>query len=165
MSFVSSPQFGTRVQRALGDVASGSYAITVDDIKKLQQQVNRYTQDGGAPIQLRIGTAPVPVTGELDAQTATRALWIMQLRAGTVALAWEDVASKQLVDEAMKAWSDPAAFVRTNLARVTQVLKLFADKSGIPAAKGGLLPGLTPTMIAGGLAAAALLFIFRGGKR
>jgi len=163
VSFVSSPTFGARVPYAsLGDVALSS--VTADDIKRLQQQINRYTMDGGAPVELRVGTAPIAVSGELDANAATRALWIMQLRAGKAALAWDDVASKQLVDEAMKAWGDPVAFVRQNMARVTQILKLFGDKMGVPAAK-GLPIGLTPTMIAGGLTAVALLVIFRGGKR
>jgi hypothetical protein len=148
---------------SFGDTAASSSSTASDNVKKLQQQLNRYTQAGGAPLNLLVAPQPLQLTGVLDRDTAQRAVWIMAYRAGAADLQWHDQDSQKLITEAQNAWGDPIAFVNKNLSRVTQVVQVFADKSGIPAAKGGILPGMTPTLIVGGLVAGALLFM-RGRK-
>lgn len=148
----------------LGDVASSSSAAPATDVEQLQRQINRYTLDGGAPVELRVGASPLPVTGMVDTQTATRALWIMQRRAGQANIEWGDGASKEILAEAMNAWGSPVTFVTKNLSRVIQIVKLYADKNGIPGPR-GTLAGMTPTVVAAGLALGALVLMRRKGGR
>jgi hypothetical protein len=131
-------------------------------VEQLQRQINRYTMDGGAPVHLRIGAAPLPVTGTLDYDTALRSVWIMQMRAGMTKIQWNDGASQQLLNEAMSAYVDPRAFVEKNLERVVAIITLFANKNGIPGPKS--LVGATPTLIIGAITIGALALIFIGGK-
>lgn len=178
MSYLSRPGVGGRAPSAqrqslgwidsavtlctsFGDIAASSLPSSTE---KLQRQLNRYTLEGGAPIQLRVAPTPLAITGTLDADTAKRAVWIMQMRAGMAHIQWNDGATKQLLDEAVGAWSDPQGFVTKHLDRITQIVKLFGDKMGVPPAK-GIMPGLTPTIIAGALTLGALAFMFRKGGR
>jgi predicted alpha/beta-hydrolase family hydrolase len=147
----------------LKSIVSTSSLTGEDAVRFLQRQVNRYTLDGGAPVHLRIGAAPVAVTGALDDNTVTRAVWIMQMRAGMAHIQWNDNASAELLRDAMAAWTNPRQFVVNNMNKVIDTLKLFGDKNGIPGAKS--LAGLTPTMIAAGLTAAALVVVFATGRK
>lgn len=172
MSFVSRPTLVGRApsaQRTLvafGDISFDPRTVTgattatsgSDAITQLQRQLNRYTLDGGAPVQFRVGAQPIETSGVLDQDTCTRCVWLMQLRAGMANIQWNDGASQDLLNEAMAAWTSPCAFVTKNLQRVTSVLKLFGDKNKIPPAKSTVT--LTPSVIAGVVTASALAFIF-----
>lgn len=159
MSYLSRPTLvgrAPRLGRGMGDIVS---APSSSKVEQLQRQVNRFTLDGGAPVHLRASAHPVQVTGHLDPDTATMAVWIMQMRAGAAHIAWNDGASADLLSEAMGAWKDPAAFVIKHLDRVTQTIRLYGDKNKIPPAKG--LMGMTPSMIAGVITVSALVIIWR----
>ena len=107
-----------------------------------------------------VASQPLQITGMLDHDTAQRAVWILAYRAGAAQVQWHDQDSQKLIAEANSAWSDPVAFVNRNLARVTKIVTLFADKSGLPAPK-GLPIGLTPTMITAALVVGGLLLVRR----
>lgn len=178
MSYLSSPYRASRVpgargmgalEQALGDAAAeiGKLVPTsslsgADAIRELQRQVNRYTLAGGAPINLRFGTEPVPVTGALDDVTITRAITIMQLRAGMAHIQWNDGATKELLDEVRSAWSAPRAFVTKNINRLIDIIKLFGDKMHVPPAKGAVS---TKTMGALAVAALGVLYVVTRKKR
>lgn len=166
MSFVSRPTLVGRVPRLargmgafLGDAVASSNVAEGSSVEQLQLQVNRFTMAGGAPVHLRASAAPVPITGELDSDTITMAVWIMQSRAAAAHVAWNDGASADLLREALTAWKDPRGYVTKNLSRITQTIRLYADKNGIPPASGKFI-GMTPSVVVGVLTAGALAFMF-----
>lgn len=135
----------------------------------LRAQLNRFTAAGGAPYAFQYASTPLPLTNTLDADVASRALWVLNMRAGYAAVLAPDPATTELLKTYANAWKNPLAYVTDNLAAVTDVVRLFADAQKIPAATG--VPKIvripvigdvseTTLLVGGGLL--ALLFFSRG---
>lgn len=135
----------------------------------LRAQLNRFTAAGGAPFAFQYATTPLPLTSSLDAETASRALFVLNMRAGYAQTILPDPATKAILATYASAWKNPLAYVTENLAAVTDVVRLFADSQRIPAAVGvpkyikvpivGDLP--ESTVLVGGIALAAAIYFGR----
>lgn len=162
----SSPiSIGTGVTGAPKSVDAGLY---------LRAQLNRFTAAGGAPLQLRFATNPLPlVAGPVDADTANRALFVINMRAGYASAQQPSEATQKLLATYGSAWSNPVGYVTANLPIVTDVVRLFADSQNIPAAKGVptfiSIPFVgevsTTTALAGAAALAGAIYLTRRRRR
>ncbi len=163
---------------ALGAISDPTQVSTigapsgVDPALYLRAQLNRYTIAGGASTaQSPIAADALPLTTTIDATTAARALFVLGRRAGDARMTYaftKDPAIDALLATYSAAWKDPVGYVTANLPAVIDVVRLYADKIGLPAAKGvpTIIGGfeLTPQRVAllGGAAIAAY-YLF--GKR
>lgn len=135
----------------------------------LRAQLNRFTAAGGAPYQFQFATSPLPLTTVLDAEVASRALFVLNMRAGYAQTMAADPATAALLRTYASAWSNPLGYVTANLALVTDVVRLFADSQKLPAAKGVpqyvKIPGLgdvrQETVVIAGAVAALIYFTRR----
>lgn len=140
----------------------------VDPALYLRAQLNRYTTAGGASLeQSPIAPDALPLTTTIDAATASRALFVLGRRAGDAAQTFSDPATKALMLTYATAWSNPVGYVTANLPAVIDVVRLYADKKGLPAAKGvpTIIGGVAVTpdklLVVGGVVAAYYLFVKR----
>lgn len=135
---------------------------TIDgQIGFLQAQLNRYTADGGAPtepLNLQIFPGPMPVTGILDAETASRGLMIVHQRS----LFDGDMDMYQRL--LREGFPNPIGFVTKNLQMVIDIAKTYGDLHAVPAAKsvnGALFMNIPMEVLVIGGAIAAYLLLFR----
>lgn len=136
---------------ALGDIVDPTQVKAIgaptgtDPALYLRAQLNRYTIAGGAPAtNFQIAPDALPLTTTIDLPTASRALFVLGRRAGAAYKQFpQDPATKALLATYANAWVDPIGYVTKNLSAVIDVVRLFADLLGLPAAKG------VPSMIGG----------------
>ena len=185
MSYVPPPQgLAGCACRGCGRGALGADTPTVDPTQVraigaptgtdpalyLRAQLNRYTIAGGAPpAAIPIAVNALPLTTTIDDTTAQRALFVLRRRAADANQTYNDAATKALIATYGAAWANPVGYVNANLPMVIDVVRLYGDKLGLPAAKGvpSIIGGfeLTPERaLLIGAAAIAAYTIF-GGKR
>lgn len=160
---------------ALGDVPAAANVIGApsgtDPALYLRAQLNRYTIAGGATTaQSPIAADALPLTTTIDDTTAQRALFVLGRRAGAVNQTYQDAATKALLATYASAWSNPVGYVTKNLAAVIDVVRLYADKVGLPPAKGVPQIGApfamtTERMVLVGAAAIAAYHLFFKRRR
>lgn len=150
-------------------IATGAPKST-NPVLYLRAQLNRFTASGGAPAQFQYATSPLALTTMMDAEVASRAIWILNMRAGYAQTLAPDPATKELLKTYASAWRDPVGYVTANLSLVTDVVRLFADSQRIPAAKGiatyvkiPMLGDVRQEVVIGAAAIAAILY-FRGRR-
>lgn len=135
----------------------------------LRAQLNRYTIAGGASTaQSPIAADALPLTNTIDATAASRALFVLGRRAGDANQTYKDAATAALMTTYAGAWRNPIGYVSSNLPAVIDVVRLYGDKLGLPAAKGvpSMIGGFTMTtekLVLLGAAAIAAYTMF--GKR
>jgi hypothetical protein len=143
--------------------------VGIDPALYLRAQLNRYTVAGGATTaQSPIAPDALPLVPSIDATTAARALFVLGRRAGDAAQTYKDAATTALLATYGAAWGDPIGYVTSNLPAVIDVVRLYADKQGLPAAKGvpSIVGGFeltTERVVLLGGAAIAAYYLF--GKR
>lgn len=146
----------------------------VDPIVYLKAHLNRYTLAGGAPPQTPpIATTELSLTPVLDNETATRAVWVVNLRAANAKLASPDPSTDQMLKQASQAWNNPTQYVQTNLPWVTDVVRLYGDSLHLPKAKGVPVYVKVPvigevseqTLLVGAGAALAIYFLTKKRRR
>lgn len=142
----------------------------VDPALYLRAHLNRYTAAGGAPPQLQADTTLLPLTTTIDADTASRALWVLFKRAAAANQNFGDLASKTLLATIGNAWVNPVGYVTTNLPAVIDVVRLYGDANGLAPAKGvpqmssGAI-GIEKVALIGGAAIAAYFLFIKKRRR
>lgn len=156
---------------ALGDTVDPTQVravgapIGTDPALYLRAHLNRYTAAQGAPLQLQVATAPLPLTTSIDDATANRAVWVLEWRAAAANKNFGDLASKTLVATIGNAWVNPVRYVTTNLPAVIDVVRLYGDANGLAPAKGvpqvssGGMSTEKIAIVAGGALAIYFLFV------
>lgn len=110
--------------------------VGTDPAVYLRAHLNRYTAAAGAPIGWRNWPTMLPLVAAIDAETASRAMWVISRRAGAASLAFSDAATKDLLKTVGQGWANPIGYITTNLPSVIDVVRLYGDANGLPAAIG-----------------------------
>lgn len=146
--------------RSMGD---DSGTATSSPAAALVRQVNRFVK---APVAYQFVTTPIAPTDIVTPELALAAVLIYQRSATDSFAKFHDDGSRQAIEAANAAFSNPVAFVSSRMGEVTTTAANMADSLGLPGAGGGLVGGMSTSTIVliVGLVGAMFFMHKRGGR-